>query len=103
MEKVKVIAVNDPNRPKGQVFECTPETAEILVGAGFCEFHDGTDLNANEEENTEQTEVEEVVSETVVEEQVTEEVVETETESKETETEVEEVVIVTGTKGKRKK
>lgn len=37
---VEVIAVKDPNRVKGEKFECTKEQAEILVGAGYCEYAD---------------------------------------------------------------
>lgn len=35
---VEVIAVKDPNRTKGEKFECTKEQAEILVSAGYCEY-----------------------------------------------------------------
>lgn len=37
---VEVIAVKDPNRTKGEKFECTKEQAEVLVGAGYCEYAD---------------------------------------------------------------
>ena len=38
MELVKVIAVTDPNRVKGEEFECTKDQAKILVDAGYCKY-----------------------------------------------------------------
>jgi hypothetical protein len=38
MGLVKVIAVTDPNRVKGEEFECTKDQAKILVKAGYCKY-----------------------------------------------------------------
>ena len=61
MELVKVIAVTDPNRVKGEEFECTKDQAKILVDAGYCKYAKGFKAPVDEVVDVDADIVDEVV------------------------------------------